>query len=44
MRRAVLLSLALVDLAPEIVTRAARFYDVSHVVRTEQREPPAPAP
>ena len=28
----------------EILGRAARFYDVSRIVRTEQREAPAPAP
>jgi apolipoprotein D and lipocalin family protein len=28
----------------EILGRAARFYDVSRIVRTEQRQAPAPAP
>jgi len=28
----------------EILGRAARFYDVSRIVRTEQRQPPGPAP
>jgi len=28
----------------EILGRAARFYDVSRIVRTEQRQGPAPAP
>jgi apolipoprotein D and lipocalin family protein len=31
-------------LSAEVLARAARFYDVSRVLRTEQREPPAPAP